>query len=137
MKIGIEGLKMPEAAKRGPIGSLEHVKSFGMAGIFFSTVLDMSPTLDVGALRAVRDRADELDMYLETGLGKINPYSSAEAPELRAIGGGDIVAGLRKMMEAAAAIDCRELWISLSNFKPQYRGRLAVDRFRTDVSWDE
>ena len=137
MRIGIEGLKMPEAAKRGPLASLDHAKSFGMAGIFFSTMLDMSPTLDAGALRSIRERADELEMYLETGLGKINPYSSAEAPELRAIGDGDIVAGLRRMMEAAAAIDCRELWISMSNFKPQYRGRLAVDRFRTDVTWAE
>ena len=25
----------------------------------------------------------------------------------------------------------------MSNFKPQYRGRLAVDRFRTDVTWVE
>lgn len=97
----------------------------------------MSPTLDAGELRALRARADELGLYVESGLGKINPYCSAEAPELRAAGGGDIIAGLMRMMEAAVAIGCRELWVSPGNFKPAYRGRLAVDRFRTDVTWDE
>ena len=137
MKIGIEGLKMPEGARRGPLASLDHAQSYGMGGIAFSTMLDMSPTLDRGALRDIRSHADELGMYLESGLGKINPYCSAESPELRAIGDGDIVAGLRLMMEAAAEIDCLELWASLSNFKPYYPGRLANDRFRTDVTWAE
>lgn len=137
MKIGIEGLKMPEAVLRGPLASLDHARSYGMAGIFFASILDMSSTLDAGALRAIRSHADELGMYLEAGLGKLNPYCSAEAPELRAIGGGDIVAGLRRMMEASAEIGCRELWASLSNFKAQYPGRLANDRFRTDVTWPE
>lgn len=137
MKIGIEGIKMPEGALRGPLASLDHARSYGMAGIFFGSMLDMSPTLDPGALREIRSHADELGMYLESGLGKLNPYCSAEAPELRAIGDGDIVAGLRRMMEAAAEIGCLELWASLSNFKPQYPGRLANDRFRTDVTWSE
>jgi sugar phosphate isomerase/epimerase len=137
MRIGIEGLKMPEATLRGPLASLDHARSYGMAGISFSSILDMSPTLDPGALRAIRVRADELGMYLEAGLGKLNPYCSAEAPEPRAIGDGDIVAGLRRMMEASAGIGCRELWASLSNFKPQYPGRFANDRFRTDVTWPE
>lgn len=137
MKLGIDGLKLPEAKKRGPLASLDHVKELGLSGIFFSTILDMSPTLDAGQLRDIRSRADELGLYLESGLGKINPYCSAEAPELRAIGEGDIIAGLTRMIEASAAIGCRELWVSPGNFKPAYRGRLAVDRFRTDVTWDE
>lgn len=137
MRIGIDGLKMPEATRRGPLASLDHARSYGMSGIFFSTLLDMSPALDRGELAEIRQHADALGMYLEGGLGKINPYCSAEVPELRAIGGGDIVAGLYRIMEAAAAIDCRELWVCLSSFKPQYSGRFANDRFRTDVTWAE
>jgi sugar phosphate isomerase/epimerase len=137
MKLGIDGQKLPEARKRGPLASLDHVKELGLAGLFFSTILDMSPGLDAGLLRDIRAKADELDLYLETGLGKINPYCSAEAPELRAAGDGDIMVGLTRMMEASATIGCRELWVSPGNFKPAYRGRLAVDRFRTDVTWDE
>lgn len=137
MKLGIDGLKLPEAKKRGPLASLYHVKALGLDGIFFSTLLDMSPQLDRGQLRDIRQKADELGLYLESGLGKINPYCSAESPELRDIGGGDIIAGLSRMIEAGAEIGCRELWVSPGNFKPAYKGRLAVDRFRTDVTWDE
>lgn len=137
MRLGIDGLKLPEVKKRGPLASLDHVKELGLDGVFFSTLLDMSPTLDAGELRAIRDKADSLGLYLESGLGKINPYCSAESPELRDIGNGDIIAGLTRMIEAGAAIGCKELWVSPGNFKPAYPGRLAVDRFRTDVSWDD
>ena len=137
MKLGIEGLKMPEVVKRGPFASLGHARELGMGGIFFSTILDMSPTLDRGALAEIRQHADELGLYLEAGLGKVNPYASAEAPEFRAAGDGDIVLGFRRMMEASAAISCRELWIATGNFKAQYPGQLANDRFRTDVTWPE
>jgi sugar phosphate isomerase/epimerase len=137
MKLGIDGQKLPEARKRGPLKSLEHVKELGLGGIFFSTVLDMSETLDQGELADIRAKADELGLYLEAGVGKINPYCSAEAPEFRAIGGGDVILGFTRMIEASAAIGCRELWVSPGNFKSEYRGRLANDRFRTDVTWDE
>jgi hypothetical protein len=137
MRIGVDGRKIPEAGKRGPIGSLKHGKQLGMAGLFFRTVLDMSPKLDSAELKDIRDCADDLGMYLETGLGKVNPYATPEAPELRAIGNGDILAGFRRMMEACAAIGCRELWVATANYKPTYRGRLAYDRFRTDVTWPE
>ncbi len=137
MRLGIDGQKLPEAKKRGPLASLDHVKQLGLEGIFFSTILDMSPSLDAGALRDIKAKADDLGLYIESGLGKINPYCSAEAPELRAAGDGDIIAGLTRMIEASAAIGCREMWVSPGNFKPAYRGRLAVDRFRTDVTWDE
>jgi sugar phosphate isomerase/epimerase len=135
MRIGVDGSKMPEALKRGPIASLDHGHELGMSGLFFRTVLDMSPTLDPGELAAIRQRADELGMYLEGGLGKVNPYANPEAPELRAIGDGDILLGFRRMMEASAAIGCVELWTALANYKWMFRGRLAYDRFRTDVDW--
>ena len=137
MRIGVDGRKIPEAAKRGPLASLDHGKSFGMAGLFYRTVLDMSPTLDTGELRAIRGRADELGMYVETGLGKVNPYASPEAPELRLMGNGDILQGFRRMMEACADIGCRELWIGTANYKTVYAARWAYDRFRTDVTWPE
>lgn len=137
MRIGVDGRKIPEAAKRGPVDSFDHARELGMEGLFFRTVLDMSPTLDRGLLAAVRQRADELGMYLETGLGKVNPYATPEAPELRRIGDGDIVLGFRRMMETCAAIDCRELWVATANYKPAFTGRFAYDRFRTDVTWTE
>ncbi|MBY2963856.1 sugar phosphate isomerase/epimerase family protein [Rhizobium leguminosarum] len=137
MKLGIDSIKLPESKKRGPLASLDHVKELGLAGIFFSTALDMSPDLDSGLLRDIRAKADDLGLYLESGIGKINPYCSAEEPALRAAGGGDIIAGFTRMIEASAAIGCHELWVAPGNFKSEYRGRLANDRFRTDVTWEE
>jgi|GEM_PF-284956 len=137
VRVGVDGKKIPESAKRGPLATVSHAHELGMDGLFFRTVLDMSPTLDPGELREIRQRADELDLYLETGLGKVNPYANPEAPELRAIGDGDIVLGFRRMMEACAAIDCRELWVATANFKGAYFGRFAYDRFRTDTDWSD
>ncbi len=137
MKLGIDWQKLPEASKRGPLASLDHVRDLGLEGLFFPTVLDMSPTLDRGLLRAIREKADELGLYLEAGLGKINPYCNAEEPALRAAGDGDILRGLTRMIEAAADIGCHELWVSPGNFKAQYPGRLANDRFRTDIDWTD
>ncbi len=137
MRLGIDSQKLPKFVKRGSLASLDLVKELGLAGLFFPTVLDMSPTLDKGVLRDIREKADELGLYLESGVGKINPYCSAEAPEFRAIGDGDVILGFTRMIEASASIGCRELWISPGNFKSEYRGRLANDRFRTDVTWNE
>jgi sugar phosphate isomerase/epimerase len=95
----------------------------------------MSPTLDPGELRAIKAHADELALYLETGLGKVNPYATPESPELRAVGDGDIRLGFERMMRACAAIGCRELWVGTANYKGQYKGYWCYDRFRTDVSW--
>ncbi|MEU6657896.1 sugar phosphate isomerase/epimerase family protein [Streptomyces sp. NPDC046821] len=137
LRIGVDGKKIPEAEKRGTIGTLQHARELGMEGVFFRTVLDMSPTLDLGELRDIRACADDLGMYLETGLGKANPYALAETPEVRAIGDGDTLLGFRRMMEACAQISCTELWSATANLKSAYRGRLSIDRFRTDVSWQE
>jgi sugar phosphate isomerase/epimerase len=137
MQIGVDGRKIPLAAEHGALRSLDHGRELGMAGLFFRTVLEMSPTLDQGELREIKAHADELGMYLETGLGKVNPYATPEAPELRAIGDGDIRVGFERMMRACAAIDCRKLWIGTANYKAQYYGFWAYDRFRTDVSWPD
>lgn len=137
MKLGIDWQKLPEGKKRGPLASLDLVHELGLRGLFFPTILDMSPTLDLGELRDIRAKADDFGLYLETGLGKINPYCSAEAPELRAAGDGDIIAGLVRMIGLSAEIGCHDLWISPGNFKGHYPGRFANDRFRTDITWGE
>ena len=136
MRIGADGLKFPVAGQ-GALAILRSAREAGLDGIFFRTTLEMSPTLDRGELREIRAEADQLGLYLEGGLGKVNPYSSAEAPSLRAIGDGDIALGCRRVIEASADIGCRELWVGLANKKGQYRGMLAYDRFRTDVTWQD
>lgn len=135
MRLGIDGRKIPESRKRGGVASIEHGHQLGMDGLFFRTVLDVAPTLDPGVLKAIRQKADEFGMYVEMGLGKVNPYALPETPEVRGVGDGDTVLAFRRMMEACAAIGCRELWVGTANFKGIYPGRYAIDRFRTDIDW--
>jgi sugar phosphate isomerase/epimerase len=73
-------------------------------------------------------------MYLESGLGKVNPYAIPEAPELRRVGDGDTLLGFERMIRACAEIGCTELWGATANRQP-HPGFLSYDRFRTDAPW--
>ncbi|MCA4134974.1 sugar phosphate isomerase/epimerase [Arthrobacter sp. M4] len=138
MKIGVDGRKIPGAAEHSPIAILEHAKSLGMEGVYFRTVLDITPSLDLGVLREVREHADALGLYLQMGLAKVNPYASAEAPEVRVLGQGDYTRGIIRLMEACReGADCGELWVACGNYKPELPGYYANDRFRTDAPWPD
>ncbi|MFF0341561.1 sugar phosphate isomerase/epimerase family protein [Kribbella sp. NPDC004875] len=136
MRLGSDALKLPGATTLTAPEQLQQAAEHGLGGLFFRTMLHLSPTLDPGLLREVRSTADRLGLYLESGLGKVNPYGLPESPELRALGDGDTVAGFRRMMEAAAAIGITELWVATAGIKP-YSGRLCYDRYRTDVTWTD
>ena len=136
-RIGGDGRKIPMVQESGALERLERAQELGLEGLFFRTAFELSPTLDLGEMRAVREKADDLALYLETGIGKINPFATPEAPELRAAGDGDIVLGFRRIMEACAEIGCHELWVATANYQTAYTGRFRYDRFRTDVSWAE
>ncbi|ACT00507.1 hypothetical protein [Paenibacillus sp. JDR-2] len=114
MRLGIDARHMPTPGSLDALGKVELAAELGMEGTFFRTILDVSPTLDLEEIRAVRQRADGLGFYLEAGLGKVNPYSNPETPELRQIGDGDTLLDFRRMMEASAEAGIRELWISSS-----------------------
>jgi hypothetical protein len=64
--VGIDSRKIPRFAEDGPLRSPDLVHSPGFDGIFFRTVLDMSPVLDVGALREIKAHANNLGLYIET-----------------------------------------------------------------------
>lgn len=134
MQVGIDGRKVPGAAGLPTIERLDLAKGLGLDGVFYRTVFDMAADLDPGQLADYRQRADGLGLYLETGVGNVNPYAMAEHPHLRRAGDGDTLLGFRRAIEAAAGIGCRELWVVTGGFK-NYPGRFAYDRFRTDVDW--
>ncbi|NUP74861.1 MAG: sugar phosphate isomerase/epimerase, partial [Sinomonas sp.] len=46
MKVGVDGRKIPGAAQHTPFEILDHAKALGMEGVYFRTVLDITPTLD-------------------------------------------------------------------------------------------
>jgi sugar phosphate isomerase/epimerase len=137
INIGLDGRKFPDADRLGAIGLLERCAELGYDGVFFRTVLDIVPDLDPGKLAAIRERADELELYLEMGLGKINPFNTPEAPEVRILGDGDYLLGMRRMIEAVTAIGCTNLWADTANYQGHSFGLFAIDRYRTDVDWTD
>ncbi|WP_350275144.1 sugar phosphate isomerase/epimerase family protein [Kribbella sp. HUAS MG21] len=137
MRVGVDGKKFPFGREEGAIGILQAAANRGYDGVFFRSVVDVSPTLDSGYLAAVRDTADSLGLYLEMGVGKVNPYASPEQPEIRELGGGDYLRAMEMMVEASVAIGCRELWTSAGNYKHNLPGLYTIDRFRTDVDWPD
>jgi sugar phosphate isomerase/epimerase len=136
MRIGVDGKKLP-AGVQGPLAVLDSASELGMEGVFFRTVLDLSPTLDPSQLREVRAHADQLGLYLEAGIGKVNPFNTAETPEVRALGGGDYRRGVVRMLRACREIGCTELWACTASYQKQFTGLYAFDRFRTDVCWND
>lgn len=143
LRVGIDGRKYPGAKALGPMGLFDRCAAQGYDGVFFRTVLDFVPDLDMGRLREIKARADELGLYVEMGLGKVNPLNTAEAPEfgtpsIRDIGDGDYVRGATRMIEAMTEIGCTAIWGDTANNQgiPHW-GLFGIDRFRTDVSWTD
>jgi sugar phosphate isomerase/epimerase len=116
---------------------LEQVVELGYQGVLFRSILDLHPSLDPAALAEVRAHADELGLRMEAGVAKVNPYMTAELPEIRDLGGGDYVRAVTRMIQACAAIGISELWTATAGWKRQYPGRFQYDRFRTDAPWSD
>lgn len=136
MKVGIEGNHTFNCRELGVFPVIDLVVDYKLDGVFFKTILDLSPTLDAGALRDVRAYTSERGLYLELGLGRINPYNTSESPEIRKLGDGDYRRGFEKMIAAAAEMGCKDLMAGTATWK-DYPGRYSVDRFRTDAPWSE
>jgi sugar phosphate isomerase/epimerase len=134
VKIGAEGSKYLNSHKIGVFKAMDLAKDHHLEGITFKTVLDLSPSLDAGELRAVKQYAGECGLYMEIGLGKINPFNTPEAPEVRKLGEGDFRRAFERMVAACRSIDCTDLCVVTANYQ-YYPNRFAYDRFRTDVDW--
>ena len=116
---------------------LDRAAELGLEGVFFRTVFDLSPTADIGLLREVAAHAEQKGLYLEIGFGRVNPYNISEDHLPRALGEGDYVLGFRRVVERLAEIGCAEIWGELATWQRDEWGILAIDRFRTDVSWED
>lgn len=137
MRIGSEGDHIVGAKKRGAIDSLTFAHEQGLDGVFFKGILDVSPTLDLGELREAKAHADSLGLYLEAGVGRINPYNTAESPQVRLLGGGDYRKAMIMMIEANREIGCTELWAETATYKRDHDAYYVFDRFRTDAPWED
>jgi sugar phosphate isomerase/epimerase len=136
MRIGSEGNHIVDVKRRGWRGSFDFAHEHGLDGIFFKSIFDLSPTLDYGELREAKAYADSLRLYVEAGVGRINPYNIPEDPHIRQFGGGDYRKAMEVMIRACREIDCVSLWAETAGIQRHTsRGIYIVDRFRTDAPW--
>ncbi len=118
----------------GPLDTLRAVAALGFEGVHVRTIDEIAPALDPAALDDFAALATELGLYVQMGVGKSNPYMTAELPRVRELGDGDYMLGMRRMIEASAVRGWTQLWTALGGFK-RLPGLFFTDRFRTDTDW--
>ena len=116
--------------------TLRAAHSHGLDGVNVRTLDELSPTLDAAELADFAQLADELDLYVEMGVGKVNPYMTSELPRVRDLGNGSYLAGMERMIETCAAHGWTETWSAVGGYKP-YPGIYFTDRFRSDTDWTD
>ncbi|GAA2026942.1 sugar phosphate isomerase/epimerase [Agromyces tropicus] len=120
---------------RGP-ALLDTLHAQGLEGVNIRTLTDLSPDLDAAELDSFRRRAGELGMYVEMGVGKINPFMTAELPAVRQLGDGDYVAGMERMFAACAEMGWTTLWTACAGVK-EHAAPFDTDRGRREAPWPD
>lgn len=137
LQVGVDSTKFAEARSEPAYKLLKRAAGLGLDGVFFRSILELSPTLDRSEIEEAMQAAGELGQRVEAGVGKVNPFATPEAPRIRALGDGDYLRALQKMIEAAAEAGIHELWSATANYQFRFSSLYACDRFRTDVDWSE
>ncbi|EHJ61801.1 hypothetical protein NSU_1257 [Novosphingobium pentaromativorans US6-1] len=117
-----------------PFDALRATAKAGLEGVNIRTLDELAPDLDRSRLADFSALANELDLYVEMGVGKVNPYMTSELPGVRDLGDGNYLAGMTRMIETCAEFGWTETWSAVGGFKP-YPGIFFTDRFRTDTDW--
>jgi sugar phosphate isomerase/epimerase len=126
VQVGLAGRGFYGRADSSALETLKLAHAHGLDGFFFPSPFNVSPTLDAGELREARALADDFGLYLEIGIGGVNPLTAAQSPEVLAHGDGDYLRGMERLVRACHAIGCNELWCLSGG-----------DRFSTTVPWRE
>jgi sugar phosphate isomerase/epimerase len=113
MRVGVDTFTLRDL-KLDPFQQLDLIKAWGLEGAQFGGLRGFSATLDRGKLKAVKARADELELYSQVSVSvNCNPHLSGLAP-------ADHAARLTEEIEAAAACGWRELHGSLGSGDERY-----------------
>ncbi|MDJ0358184.1 sugar phosphate isomerase/epimerase family protein [Paenarthrobacter sp. PH39-S1] len=119
-----------------PVATLEVLQELGFDGILVRTMDEAFPDLDPLRISEFGHAADAAGMFVQMGLGKINPYMTAELPRVRVLGGGSYLAGMERLIRICGAHGWQEAWTATGGYK-KYPGLFAFERFRTDVDWKD
>lgn len=125
MRLGLDGFPLPDR-QLAAIQTLEFVQEHGLDGAFFSTIAAISPTLDIGELREVRARAEAMGLYIETGVGFVNPARFPTTTAVLALGDGDYRRGLERQIQVARELGWTELRSGFGN---------ETDRVNPHLPW--
>ena len=125
---GIFKLSLPGEDRMSASETIAAAAALGVGGCLFPNVLDISATLDLAELRAALAVAKEEGIGLAAGAGWINPFHLERAARLQALGDGDYLAGLARLVAAAAEIGIHDLFFMIS---------LIEDRFDRTVPWSD
>lgn len=118
-----------------PVGTLDVLEELGFRGILVRTMDEAFPTLDEREIAGFAAEAEARGFFVRMGVGKINPYMTAELPRVRRLGDGSYLAGMERMIRICARYGWTELWTATGGYKPGLPAPFCFDRFRTDVSW--
>lgn len=117
MNVGLDGKYRPG------IETLRFAHAEGLGGVSFRRPMAFSETLDPGALRDGRQLADELGLYLELGVGRVNPYVFDKNADIAALGDGDYRRGFERVAQACLAVGCRDLWCVTGTYTDRFEGK--------------
>ncbi|MFF2502072.1 sugar phosphate isomerase/epimerase family protein [Streptomyces sp. NPDC058067] len=118
-----------------PVRTLAELRDLGFEGVLVRTLDEAFPTLDGGAIGEFAEEAARQGMFVQMGLGKVNPYMTAELPRVRDLGGGSYLAGMERMIGICAEHGWTEAWTATGGYQHDLPAPFCFDRFRTDVEW--
>ncbi|MDQ4215036.1 TIM barrel protein [Microbacterium sp. ASV81] len=118
-----------------PIAVLDALEELGFQGILVRTLDEAFPTLDSGDIAAFAREAAARGFLVQAGVGKINPYMTAELPRVRDLGDGSYLAGMQRMIRICGEHGWTEAWTATGGFKEGLPVPYCFDRFRTDATW--
>ncbi|HKU32016.1 MAG TPA: sugar phosphate isomerase/epimerase family protein [Arthrobacter sp.] len=120
-----------------PFETLSVAYDLGFEGILLRTVDEAFPTLDSGAIREFAAEAKARSMFIQLGLGKVNPYMTAELPRVRDLGRGSYLGGMERMVGLCAEYGWTEAWTAAGAYQHDLPAPFCFERFRTDVDWQD
>lgn len=124
--IGIIKSSLPDGRSLTAAEALQAAAKLGLQGLLFNSLFDVSPTLDPAELAAARAEADRLGLEISSMLGIVNPALPARSQPIVDVGGGDMQAGIERLVELAAGIGIRDMFFIIG---------MIEDRFEAEVSW--
>ena len=141
MKLGLDmhhNVFLEDPYKKLPLEEkFRLVKQYGTDGMYFKSPMYLSETLDRSELNYYLGMAREMGLYLDFGIGRINPYNTTETSRVWALSGGDYLKAVELQIIACAEMGCTEFIAACAGGQGARKGYFGIDRFRTDVTWED